>query len=161
MSTVLSRCPEDPSKTQVIIVAHANPGGGLPKWASKTAVNALAPIEPFKLFHKINENVRRNQPKIRERFAEAEMVSNVPPGRTHRPGGMAQLGYACFWPKGGGIVEGGITEQSLDATKPSPRGDDGGFDPRKSDSDTTNMDSEYDKSSTLTDDMEVASLAGA
>lgn len=105
-AAVLSRSPEDPSKTQITIIAHANPGGGLPQWAAKTAVNALAPIEPFKLFHKINDNVIRNQPALRERLAEAEMVSNLPPGRSSRPAGMAQLGYACYWPHGGGSVEG-------------------------------------------------------
>jgi hypothetical protein len=87
-------------------VAHANPGG-VPQWAAKTAVNALAPIEPFKLFHKINENVQRNKPQLRERLMKAEMVgANLPKGRSPRPAGMAQLGYACFWPNGGGVYEG-------------------------------------------------------
>lgn len=108
---VLSRDPEDPSKTRITIIAHANPGGGLPQWAAKTAVNALAPIEPFKLFHKINENVKRHQPELRERLKEAEMVSTMPPGRSPRPGGIAQLGYACFWPNGGGNIEGGSMKQ--------------------------------------------------
>jgi hypothetical protein len=70
-------------------------------------VNALVPIEPFKLFHKINENVKRKQPELRERLQQAEMVSTLPPGRSPRPAGMAQLGYACFWPNGGGLKEGG------------------------------------------------------
>jgi hypothetical protein len=65
------------------------------------------PIEPFKLFHKINENVKRKQPQLRERLQQAEMVSTLPPGRSPRPAGMAQLGYACFWPNGGGLKEGG------------------------------------------------------
>ena len=102
---VISRSHDDPSKTEITIIAHANPGGGLPPWASKTAVNALAPIEPFKLFHKINEQVQKNQSELGERFRRAEMVSSVPPGRSRRPGGMAQLGYACYWPNGGGSVE--------------------------------------------------------
>jgi len=106
------------------IVAHANPGGGLPQWAAKTAVNALAPIEPFKLFHKINVNVQRNQPKLRERLKEAEMVSTMPPGRSPRPGGIAQLGYACYWPNGGGNIEGNSHQQqsqepSSDVTRQS------------------------------------------
>jgi len=106
-ANILSRCPDDPdNKTIVQIVAHANPGG-VPQWAAKTAVNALAPIEPFKLFHKINEHVQRNQPQLRERLHHAEMVgSNLPKGRSPRPAGMAQLGYACFWPNGGGVYEG-------------------------------------------------------
>lgn len=106
---VISRCPDDPEKTIIYIVAHANPGGGVPQWAVKTAVNALAPIEPFKLFHKINENVQRNRPQLRERLLQAEMVgANLPQGRSPRPAGMAQLGYACFWPNGGGVYEGRV-----------------------------------------------------
>jgi hypothetical protein len=104
--SVFTRCPEDSQKTKIYIVAHANPGG-VPQWAAKTAVNALAPIEPFKLFHKINENVQRNKPQLRERLMQAEMVgANLPKGRSPRPAGMAQLGYACFWPNGGGVYEG-------------------------------------------------------
>jgi len=87
-------------------VAHCRPGGGLPEWAAKTAVKALAPIEPFKLFHKINEQVIRNRDQLEERLKEAEeMGSTLPPGRSSRPGGFAQLGYACFWPNGGGKEE--------------------------------------------------------
>lgn len=70
-------------------------------------MNALVPIEPFKLFHKINENVKRKHPQLRERLQQAELVSTLPPGRSFRPAGMAQLGYACFWPNGGGLKEGG------------------------------------------------------
>jgi hypothetical protein len=106
LSTDISRCPDDPEKTQIVLLAHANPGGNVPQWAVKTAVNALVPIEPFKLFHKINENVKRNQPQLRERLAHAEMVSTVPPGRSPRPAGIAQMGFACFWPQGGGATEG-------------------------------------------------------
>ena len=50
----------------ITMISHAKPGGNVPGWAQKTAVNALAPIEPFKIFHKINENVKRNQPKLRD-----------------------------------------------------------------------------------------------
>jgi hypothetical protein len=160
IAPVLSRCPEDPSKTQIIIVAHANPGGGLPQWAAKTAVNALAPIEPFKLFHKINENVKRNQPQIRERLAEAEMVSNVPPGRTPRPGGMAQLGYACFWPKGGGIVEGGTIHQPSNPTSSQKEGDNSAAETEKTGRETIkNLDHEH--SDSLNSEIEEASLSGA
>jgi hypothetical protein len=109
---VLSRCPDDPEKTRITIVAHANPGGGVPQWASKTAVNALVPIEPFKLFHKINVNVKRNEPELRQRLQEAEMVSTLPDGRSPRPAGMALLGYACYWPNGGGMKEGGNPQAS-------------------------------------------------
>jgi hypothetical protein len=109
---VFSRCPDDPEKTVISLVAHANPGAGVPKWAAKTAVNALAATEPFRLFHKINENVKRNQPQLRERLQQAEMVSTLPGGRSPRPAGIAQLGYSCFWPNGGGSIEGGGSEKS-------------------------------------------------
>eukprot|EP00339_Tiarina_fusa_P001323 CAMPEP_0117021212 /NCGR_PEP_ID=MMETSP0472-20121206/16029_1 /TAXON_ID=693140 ORGANISM="Tiarina fusus, Strain LIS" /NCGR_SAMPLE_ID=MMETSP0472 /ASSEMBLY_ACC=CAM_ASM_000603 /LENGTH=537 /DNA_ID=CAMNT_0004726629 /DNA_START=99 /DNA_END=1712 /DNA_ORIENTATION=- len=102
----LSRDPDDPEKTNVILIAHANPGGNVPQWAARTAVNALTPIEPFKLFHKINEAVQKNQKQVRQRLEQAEMVSTVPPGRSPRPAGIAQMGYACFWPNGGGVDEG-------------------------------------------------------
>jgi hypothetical protein len=104
--TVISRCPDDPEKTLLTMIAHANPGGNVPAWACKTAVNALVPVEPFKIFQKINEHVKQNQRKLRERLQEAEMVS-LPGGRSPRPAGIAQLGYACFWPNGGGVIEGG------------------------------------------------------
>lgn len=102
----LSRCPDDPSKTRIEIVACCRPGGGLPDWATKTAVKALAPLEPFKLFHKINDQVIRNKDQIKERLQEIEVTgSSMPPGRSSKPGGFAQLGYACFWPNGGGKEE--------------------------------------------------------
>ena len=58
IAVLISRCPEDPEKTLITLIAHANPGGNVPAWAMKTAANALAPIEPFKNFQKINENVK-------------------------------------------------------------------------------------------------------
>jgi hypothetical protein len=55
------------------------------------------------------------------------MVSNLPPGRSPRPAGMAQLGYACFWPNGGGRIEGSISSNNSQhlgttSTPPSPEG---------------------------------------
>ena len=99
-------------------MAHCRPGGGLPEWATKTAVKALAPIEPFKLFHKINEQVMLNQDQLQKRVQEEtkEIGPSLLPERTSRPGGFAQIGYACFWPNGGGIEEQADTssaEQSL------------------------------------------------
>ena len=44
------------------------------------------------------------------------MVSTLPGGRSPRPAGMAQLGYACFWPNGGGIKEGGVKPPSLQSS---------------------------------------------
>jgi len=104
-ANMISRCPDDADKTVITMISHANPGGNVPAWACKTAVNAMAPVEPFKIFQKINKNVKQNLPQLRERLEEAEMVSS-PSGRSPRPAGIAQLGYACFWPKGGGTVEG-------------------------------------------------------
>lgn len=102
MLLVIMKHPDDPNKTKFALVAHANPGGDIPHWACKTAVNAIAPIEPFKLFHKINENVKRALPQLER----TELVGL--PGRSGKPGGLSQMGYACFWPNGGGLNEGYI-----------------------------------------------------
>jgi len=91
--------PDDETKTKIYLLAHADPGG-LPTWACKSAVSAVAPIEPFKLFHNIEECVkRRGPPPQRSGFAAAL------PGRSSRPAGISQMGYACFWPLGGGLRE--------------------------------------------------------
>jgi hypothetical protein len=34
LSTVISRDPTDPTKTRMAILAHADPGGGVPQWVS-------------------------------------------------------------------------------------------------------------------------------
>lgn len=65
----------------------------------KSAINALAPIEPFKLFHKIEKGAQSVQPTARTTFASSSK------GRSSRPGGLSQLGYACFWPDGGGLTD--------------------------------------------------------
>lgn len=71
--------------------------------AVKTAVNAICPIEPFKLFHRIGENTRQSKPELeRLKLERAEQVSI--PGRSNQPVGMAQIGFACFWPNGGGLL---------------------------------------------------------
>ncbi|KAL7572068.1 hypothetical protein ACA910_001715 [Epithemia clementina (nom. ined.)] len=101
-------CPTDPeNKTRITLVAHGNPGNDVPSWAVKTAVGALANIEPFKLFHRINVNVKQKLPELQEELDQraAQLVSERPDGRTRRPAGIAQLGYACFWPNGGGLVD--------------------------------------------------------
>ena len=54
---------------------------------------------------------------------QAEMVSTMPPGRSPRPGGMAQLGYACFWPNGGGNIEGGSMKQKQQRHEPESQGE--------------------------------------
>jgi len=122
---LIARHPTDPTKTQISLVAHANPGGNVPRWALKTAVNALAPIEPFKLFHKINENVSKHEQDLHggrwshmddggngdgavsgDHLATTASSTMNAENRMSRPAGMAQLGYACFWPNGGGKQEG-------------------------------------------------------
>ena len=65
----------------------------------KSAINALAPIEPFKLFHKIEKGAQAIQPPPPTTF------TSTLKGRSVRPGGLSQLGYACFWPEGGGLTE--------------------------------------------------------
>jgi hypothetical protein len=100
---VIMKHPDDPNKTKFALVAHANPGGDIPQWACKTAVNAIAPIEPFKLFHKINSNVKRASPQLQ--VHRTEMVGSLS-GRSSKPAGLSQMGYACFWPQGGGLREG-------------------------------------------------------
>lgn len=72
------------------ILAHAKPGGDIPIWAMHTAMNAVAPIEPFKLFYKINQNVMTWSNN------KTNQVENVSDKR--KPAGLSQLGYACFWP---------------------------------------------------------------
>ena len=97
----IGRDPNDPDKTLMTIVTHASPGKDIPAWACQTAVKALAPIEPFKLFHKINQGVQKAKPSPDQWDDETEMVSS----RSARPAGMAQMGYAAFWPQGGGARE--------------------------------------------------------
>lgn len=108
----IAQDPEDPSKTRITMFAHASAGADVPTWAVKTAVSALAPIEPFKLFHRINEGVKKALPELQLQLENAEMVST--PGQSNRPVGIAQMGYACFWPNGGGQKE-GSGSNSLDA----------------------------------------------
>ena len=100
----ISPHPDDPSKTRIALLAHASPGPDVPHWASKTAVKALAPIEPFKLFHKINKGIADHRQELEQALPPAEMVSQGG-GRSGRPAGIAQMGYACFWPQGGGLQE--------------------------------------------------------
>jgi len=88
--SVISKDPNDPNKTRITILAHANPGGGLPQWAMNTAVNGVVQIEPFKLFHKINEGACNYQQQSRSSSQTAHV--NSLPGRSTKPAGIAQLG---------------------------------------------------------------------
>jgi len=103
---VISKDPEDPTKTRITLLSHANPGGGLPHWAMNTAVNGAVQIEPFKLFHKINEGVRDYEPPApSQSMSHTTATVGGLPGRSNKPAGIAQLGYVCFWPDGGGLKE--------------------------------------------------------
>lgn len=78
---------------------------------TKTAVNAITPLEPFKLFHYINQNVLNAKQKL-EKFKLERMDQVSVPGRSNQPVGMAQIGFACFWPNGGGLLPPGVTTAS-------------------------------------------------
>lgn len=65
----------------------------------KKTINALAPIEPYKLFHKIESGAQKQQIPPPTKFTSSGS------GRSGKPGGLSQLGYACFWPQGGGLEE--------------------------------------------------------
>jgi len=98
----LSRDPNDPNITRFAILAHGNPGGDLPAWACKAAANACLPIEPFKLFYNIETGIKR---KIQAENNEQVISSSTRTRGAYRPGGLSQLGYACFWPNGGGLKD--------------------------------------------------------
>ncbi|GKY92351.1 hypothetical protein MPSEU_000206000 [Mayamaea pseudoterrestris] len=107
----ISQHPSDPEKTRICMLAHGSPGADVPIWAMRTAVRTLAQTEPFKLFHKINEGIRQALPVLEEHLGKRrEDATNLSPGDidnevSSRPAGISQLGYACFWPNGGGIEE--------------------------------------------------------
>jgi len=91
------------------MLSHCNCGHDMPEWAVRAAVGLSAPIKPFEIIHRINVGIRRTREEL-----EAEMKSETgrpttkaafDPGRSSQPGGMAQMGYACFWPEGGGLVD--------------------------------------------------------
>jgi hypothetical protein len=115
-ATFIGPDPDDPDQTRIAMLAHASPGKDIPVWACRTAIQSLAPIEPYRLFHKINEGVKHSRAELqaisqRLLLNEAEMVgsNNSTAERTsRRPAGLAQLGYACFWPHGGGEKEHGL-----------------------------------------------------
>ena len=103
------------------MVAHASPGSEVPTWACKAAIQSLAPMEPYRLFHKINEGVKKCHRELQassQRLREAELVGSGGDDRiSRRPAGLAQLGYACFWPNGGGEKENGSTKSPSPTTR--------------------------------------------
>jgi len=111
-ANLISPHPDDPlKKTCFTFLALADPGGDLPPWAMKAAVNAVAPIEPFKLYYKLRTALKSYKPKtthtelLLSTSKEDNVASASASGRSSKPAGLAQLGYACFWPKGGGLQE--------------------------------------------------------
>ena len=80
------------------------------------------------------------------------MVSTMPPGRSPRPGGIAQLGYACFWPKGGGNIEGNNNSQSNRQLPGQTASSPTASDTETENSNETNRDQEVDSSTLVKED---------
>jgi len=103
-ATFISPDPDDPyNKTRFAMIAHAAPGGGLPQWMTKTGMNAVAPSEPFRLFHQINQCLAKAKPKL-ERIKLEHAKHVAIPGHSNQPVGFASIGFAAFWPNGGGLL---------------------------------------------------------
>jgi hypothetical protein len=118
----LSPHPDDPNKTRFTLLAHAHPGHDVSPWMCRVAINSLAPIEPFKLFYRINKNVLEYKGNVQD----TQMVK-IAPGRSSRPVGLSQMGYACFWPNGGGLKEGLIHPHHPDHVDPNEEYDNADF----------------------------------
>eukprot|EP00537_Pseudo-nitzschia_pungens_P006145 CAMPEP_0172369708 /NCGR_PEP_ID=MMETSP1060-20121228/34084_1 /TAXON_ID=37318 /ORGANISM="Pseudo-nitzschia pungens, Strain cf. cingulata" /LENGTH=363 /DNA_ID=CAMNT_0013094729 /DNA_START=405 /DNA_END=1496 /DNA_ORIENTATION=- len=110
-ATYISRCPDFPNeRTKVIMLSHCNCGRDVPEWAVRAAVGVLAPIKPFEIIHRIDVGVRRSREELEKAETKSSLNSETPSrtmdnGRSSRPAGIAQMGYACFWPEGGGLVD--------------------------------------------------------
>jgi len=103
----ISKDPDDPNKTRITMLSHANPGGGLPQWALTTAVNAVVAVEPFKFLHRINEGVCNHYEEDEESTTTMDVVNKDDlTGRSNKPAGIAHLGFTCLWPNGGGLKVG-------------------------------------------------------
>jgi len=126
-ATLISPHPDDPlGKTKITLLAHCNCGNDIPEWGVRSAVKVLAPIKPFEIIHRIQVGVDANRKELQ--LLEDQATNNDKPSkkqrklklkrlkvknhhkhkkleRSQRPAGMAQMGYACFWPEGGGLVE--------------------------------------------------------
>lgn len=111
-ATYISRCPHFPeTRTKIIMLSHCNCGRDVPEWAIRAAVGILAPIKPFEIIQRIDAGIRRAREELDT--AETESIATLmtkttkfDPGRSSQPAGIAQMGYACFWPEGGGLVDG-------------------------------------------------------
>jgi hypothetical protein len=109
-ATYISRCPDFPkTRTKIVMLSHCNCGRDIPEWAVRAAVGVLAPIKPFEIIHRIDAGIRqaRKELEMAEKDSPTSIIGTTfDPGRSSRPAGMAQMGYACFWPEGGGLVDG-------------------------------------------------------
>ena len=112
-ATYIRKDPNYPQdKTQLVMLAHCNCGDDIPEWAVRSAVKVLAPIKPFEIVHRIRVGVAKAQKELMmlheddEKKRRKRRQKEKAKPRSNRPAGMAQMGCACFWPKGGGIVEG-------------------------------------------------------
>ena len=88
---------------------------------TKTGMNAVAPIEPYKLFAKINQNIAKSKPELeRLKLERAQHVSV--PGRSNQPVGFASIGFAAFWPNGGGPLpsSSSVTSTPTSTSTPTP-----------------------------------------
>lgn len=107
------------SKTKIIMLAHCNCGKDLPEWAIRSAVKLLAPIKPFEIIHRINVGIAASRKELEaeeeanamkmkkssSRLRKKKNSKKLGRSRSSRPAGIAQMGYGCFWPNGGGKIE--------------------------------------------------------
>jgi hypothetical protein len=80
--SVLTRCG---NHTEFSLIAHADPGGGLPNWAVRSVVGTLVGIEPFRFFHRVTAGAKRRAEGL---GGNQEVTPRV---------GISQMGYAGFW----------------------------------------------------------------
>jgi len=106
-ANIIAPLEGDEKKTIVAIVGHAHPGGNLPEWIVRAAVNTVLPMEPFKLMHKIEQGTKKMMKEEENKDGDVTAFVRYEKNAKKRPGGMSQLGYASFWPEGGGLEEKG------------------------------------------------------
>jgi len=117
-ATYISRCPDFPNeRTKLVMLSHCNCGRDIPEWVVRTAVGLSAPIKPFEIIHRIDVGIRLAREELERAVIKPTATSTttattttttttVHPERSSQPAGIAQMGYACFWPEGGGLVDG-------------------------------------------------------
>lgn len=77
--------PQDPNKTKMSMLQHGSPGGKVSRMVMNTGVNVVAPIESFKLCHRI----RTNASIFSTKFNSATQYNSSSAG--------IALTSACFW----------------------------------------------------------------